>query len=92
MRKYLVERKVPDVGKLTGEELRAAAAKSNQVLAELAPEVQWQHSYVADDHFFCVYLAANEDLVRRHAERAGFPAERVIEIHRVIDPTTAAAA
>jgi hypothetical protein len=91
MRKYLVERRVPNVGKMDRDQLRAAAAKSNQVLADLAPDVQWQQSFVADDHFFCIYFATDESMVRKHAELAGFPADRVIEIRRTIDPATAAA-
>lgn len=92
MRNFLVERNVPDVGKLTRDELRAAATNSNQALASLAPDVQWQQSYVTDDHFFCVYVATNEGSVRQQAERAGIPADQIVEIRQVIDPATAAAA
>ena len=88
MRKFLVERHVPNVGQMERDQLRAAAAKSNQVLAELAPKVQWQQSFVADDHFFCIYFATDPDMVRKHAELAGFAADRIIEIRRTIDPAT----
>lgn len=90
MRKFLIERHVPNVGQMDRDQLRAAAAKSNQVLADLAPNVQWQQSFVADDHFFCIYFATDADMVRRHAELAGFAADRVIEIRRTIDPATGA--
>ena len=88
MRRYVIEREIPEVGSFEREQLRAAAAKSNEVLAELAPDVQWQHSYVAGDRTFCVYLAKNEDVVHRHAELSGFPATRVYEVRKIIDPTT----
>lgn len=66
-----------------------AAVKSNEALAQLAPKVQWIESFVGADRTFCVYLAENEDLMRRHAEISGFPADRIVEVPRVIDPTTA---
>jgi hypothetical protein len=90
MRKYIIERDIPKVGTFEREQLRAAAAKSNEVLAQLGPEIQWVESYVAGDKTFCVYLAANEDLIRKHAEISGFPASKITEIRRMIDPTTAA--
>jgi hypothetical protein len=89
MRKFMIEREIPAVGTLDREALRAAAAKSNEALAKLAPKVQWQQSYVAGDRTFCVYLAEDEAAVRKHAELSGFPANRIIEIERVIDPSTA---
>lgn len=89
MNRYLIEREIPSVGKLEGKDLCNAAATSNAALARLAPKVQWDHSYVADDKTFCVYLAESEDAVRRHAELSGFPANRITLIHRIIDPTTA---
>jgi hypothetical protein len=88
MRRYVIEREIPDVGSFEREQLRAAAAKSNEVLAELAPDIQWQHSYVAGDRTFCIYLAKDEEVVRRHAEISGFPATRIHEIGKMIDPTT----
>jgi len=89
MRRFVIERDLPKVGSLEREELKAAAAKSNAALAELAPNIQWIESYVADDKTFCVYLANDEAVIRRHAEISGFPANRITEIRRTIDPTTA---
>jgi hypothetical protein len=89
MRRFVIEREIPDAGKIVGNDLRAAAAKSNEVLASLAPHVQWVHSYVADDRIFCVYLAEEAEDVRKHAELSGFPADRIVEVRRVIDPMTA---
>jgi hypothetical protein len=89
MRKFMNEREIPAVGTLEREQLRQAAQKSNAALAQLAPKVQWQQSYVASDRTFCVYLAENEAAVRKHAEISGFPANRIVEIKRVIDPSTA---
>lgn len=89
MRKFIIEREIPAVGTLEREQLRQAAAKSNAALAQLAPDVQWQQSYVAADRTFCVYLAKDEAAVRRHAELSGFPANRIIEVTKVIDPATA---
>jgi len=91
MRKFIIEREIPKVGEFSNKELRAAAQNSNQVLAELGPGIQWQHSYVAGDKTFCVYLAENEDIIRRHAEISGFPANRITEVKRIIDPCTAEA-
>ena len=90
MRKFIIERELPQVGSMAREQLKDAAATLNKALAELAPDIQWVESYVADDKTFCVYLAKNEDLIRRHAEISGFPANKITEIRRMIDPTTAA--
>jgi hypothetical protein len=92
MHKYLIEREIPGVGTLEREQLRGAAAQSNAALAELAPDIQWQQSYVAGDRTFCVYLAKDEAVIRKHAELSGFPASRIVEISKVIDPTTASQA
>jgi hypothetical protein len=89
VRRFIIERDLPAVGSLEREELRAAAAKSNEALSQLAPDVQWIESYVADDKTFCVYLAADEAMIRKHSELSGFPANRITEIRRSIDPTTA---
>jgi len=89
MKKYLIEREIPGVHKLNGEELKGAAATSNAALAELGPKVQWVHSFVAEDKTFCLYLAENEDAVREHARLSGFPANRITEVKGMIDPTTA---
>jgi len=89
MRKFMIERDIPDVGTFGREQLRGAARKSNEVLRQLAPDIQWQHSYVAGDKTFCVYLATDEKVIRKHAEISGFPATKITEIERTIDPTTA---
>ncbi|MEM9552150.1 MAG: DUF4242 domain-containing protein [Pseudomonadota bacterium] len=89
MKKYVIERDLPGVGGMSGDELCGAAAKSNEALAQLAGQVQWQHSYVAGDKTFCIYLADNEESIRKHAELSGFPADTITEVKTVIDPTTA---
>ncbi len=88
MRMYVIERDLPDVGSADREALRGAAKKSNEALRQLAPEVQWVHSYVADNKTFCIYLAENENVIHRHAELSGFPATKVTPVKRTIDPTT----
>jgi len=88
LRKYIIERDIPAVGSLEREQLRAAAAKSNEALRELGPEIQWQESYVAGDKTFCVYLARDEAIIRKHAEISGFPASKITEVKKMIDPTT----
>jgi hypothetical protein len=89
MPKYLIEREMPGVGNLSGEELQAASQKSCSVLNQMGPQIQWVESYVTDDKLYCVYIAPNEEQVREHARQGGFPANRVSEIKSVIDPTTA---
>jgi len=89
MKKYIIEREIPKVGTLEREQLREAAAKSNQALRQLGPDVQWVESFVAADKTFCVYLAKDEAVIRRHAEISGFPATKITEINKTIDPTTA---
>lgn len=89
LKRYMIERDLPGVGSLKSEELGGAAGKSNAALAQI-PGVQWEHSYVAGDKTFCVYLAENEDRIHEHAEKSGFPATRVTEIGSIIDPTTEA--
>lgn len=91
MRRYVIERDLPDIGSADRDALRAAAAKSNASLAELAPRIQWEHSYVAGNKTFCIYLAENEAVIHEHAKRSGFPASKVTEVKRMIDPTTAQA-
>ena len=88
LKRYIVEREMPGIGEMSMDELCAAAEHSNEVLAQLAPKVQWSHSYLGGDHAFCIYVAESEDLVRRHAEISGFPANRIVEVPRMIDPTT----
>ncbi len=92
MPKYLIDRELPGAGRLSTEELAAVARTSCGVLRELGQDVQWVHSYVTGDRITCVYVAPNAELVREHARRGGFPADRVEEIVAVIDPTTAEAA
>jgi hypothetical protein len=89
MKKYMIEREIPKIGGLARTQLQQGAAKSNQVLRQLGPDIQWLASYVSADKMYCMYLAANEALIHQHAELSGFPATRVIEIGNVIDPTTA---
>ncbi len=89
MQRYLIEREVPGASKMTAEELRGGAAKSNAVLREFGPDIQWVQSYVAGDKVYCVYQAPNEALIREHAAKSGFPANRITSIATVIDPTTA---
>jgi Protein of unknown function (DUF4242) len=88
LRKFVIERDIPKVGTFDREQLRGAAAKSNEVLRQLGPEIQWVESYVGDDRTFCVYLAKDESIIRKHAEISGFPATKITEIRRLIDPTT----
>lgn len=89
MPKFLIEREIPEAGKLTERDLKAISQKSCRVLAQLGPEVQWVQSYVTDDKLYCVYIAASEELVREHANQGGFPANRISRISSIIDPTTA---
>ena len=89
MRRFLIEREMPEIGSADREEFKAASQKSNEVLTELGPDIQWDHSYVTGDKIFCVYLAKNEELIHKHAELSGFPANKVTEVKRIIDPTTA---
>lgn len=88
MPRYVIERQLPGAGGLSDDEIRGISEKSNAVLAEMGGEVQWEHSYVTGDKIFCVYLAPDEDRVRDHATRGGFPANEVLQVNRVIDPTT----
>jgi hypothetical protein len=88
LRKFIIERDIPKVGTLEREQLRGAAAKSNEVLRQLGPDIQWQESYVANDKTFCVYLAKDEGIIRKHAEISGFPATKITEVSKMIDPTT----
>jgi hypothetical protein len=89
MPKFVIERAIPGVGATKAAELQAISQKSCSVLQELGPDVQWVQSYVTGDKIYCIYNAANEDLVREHARRGGFPANSVARVMSVIDPTTA---
>lgn len=90
MPKYVIERSIPGVGTLSGQELHDISAKSNEVLLTMAPRAQWIQSYVTDDKIYCVYIADDADTVREHARCGGFPADVVTEVHAVIDPITGA--
>jgi len=88
LRKFIIERDIPGAGSLEREQLRGAAAQSNGVLRDLGPDIQWVESYVAADKTFCVYLAKDEGIIRKHAEISGFPATKITEVSKMIDPTT----
>lgn len=88
LRRFIIERDIPNVGTFEREQLRGAAAKSNEVLRHLGPDIQWIESYVANKTF-CVYLAKDEAIIRKHAEISGFPATKITEVAKMIDPTTA---
>ena len=88
MPKYLIERVIPDAGQLSPQELQAIAQKSCSVLNDMGPRIQWIQSVVVDDHIYCTYIAPNEEMIREHARRGGFPADRVLKITSVINPTT----
>jgi hypothetical protein len=89
MPKFVIERDLPGAGKLSSDQLQGISAKSCGVLRELGPQVQWLQSYVTDDKIYCVYIAPSADLIREHAARGGFPANRISEVKTTIDPTTA---
>jgi len=91
MPKYIIERDIPGVGDSQAAALQAVSQTSCSVLKELGPQIQWLESYVTDDKIYCVYIAPNEDMIREHATRGGFPANRVSEVKTIIDPTTAEA-
>ena len=86
---YVIERDLPGAGSLSTEQLHGISQKSCAVLGELGPQIQWIHSYVTGDKIYCVYIAPSEEMVREHAQRGGFPANRVSEVKSIIDPTTA---
>lgn len=89
MPRFVIEREIPGAGQLSDQDLRAISQKSCTVLGELGPQIQWQHSYVTADKVYCVYIAPNEAMIREHAQRGGFPADRVSEVSAVIDPVSA---
>lgn len=89
MKKYIIERELSNVGTLETEQLRDAAARSNQALHQLAPKIQWIESFVAANKTFCVYMAEDEGVIHQHAELSGFPATKITEISKMIDPSTA---
>ncbi len=89
MPKFVIEREIPEAGKFSTEQLQAISQKSCGVLRELGPQIQWVQSYVTDDKIYCVYIAPDEDTVRRHAQQGEFPANRISRIRAIIDPTSA---
>jgi Protein of unknown function (DUF4242) len=89
MPQFVIEREMPGVGGLGADDLRNASQGSCNVLRDLGPEIQWVHSYVTDDKIYCIYRAPSEELIRRHAETAGFPANSISQVRATIDPTTA---
>jgi hypothetical protein len=89
MKTYVIEREIPDAGKLTAEQLKAISQTSCNVLKEMGPRIQWLHSYVTGNKIFCVYKAENEELIREHAKKGGFPANTISEVANVISPATA---
>jgi Protein of unknown function (DUF4242) len=89
MPKFIIERDIPKAGSLSSEQLQAISQKSCEVLREMGAQIQWVQSYVSDDRVYCIYVAPDEDAVRKHAQLGGFPANRISRIRSVIDPTTA---
>jgi hypothetical protein len=89
MKRYIIQRNIPGAGQLSADELQKIARKSVQVLTTLAPRLQWNESFVTDDELFCVYLAEDEEAIREHGRRGGFPVDAIYEVGAIIDPTTA---
>ena len=89
MKTFLIEREIPDAGKLTGEQLKSISQKSCSVLKEMGPRIQWINSYVTGNKIYCIYKAESEEQIREHAQKGGFPANKIIEVASVISPATA---
>ena len=89
LKRYVIERKIPGIGKFSTTEMCGAARASNAALAQVGPSIQWQHSYVAGDKTFCIYLAESEDEIRKHSVLSGIPVGKITEAPMIIDPTTA---
>lgn len=89
MPKYVIEREIPGAGKLTADELKGISEASCNILRKMGSEIQWLHSYVAENKVYCVYVAPNEEMVREHARLGGFPANSVSRVSTIIDPVTA---
>ncbi|WP_419914148.1 DUF4242 domain-containing protein [Hoeflea sp.] len=89
MKRFIIERDIPSIGQMSVTELCGAARASNQALAEIGPNIQWQHSYVANEKTFCVYLADSEEAIRKHSELSGIPVAAITEVPQIIDPLTA---
>jgi predicted Rdx family selenoprotein len=88
MPKFVIERELPGAGKLSSQDLHEISVKSNKVISDLGPDIHWLHSYVTDDKLFCVYIAPDEDIIFEHARCGGFPADKVLKVSTVIDPST----
>ncbi len=89
MKTYVIEREIPNAGKLTAEELKGISQKSCSVLKEMGPQIEWQQSYVTGNKIYCVYKAQNEELIKEHAKKGGFPANSIVEVSSIISPATA---
>jgi hypothetical protein len=89
MPKFVIEREIPNAGKLSPKELQGISQKSCAVLQDLGPQIQWIESYVTDNKVYCIYIAPNQQMIEKHAKQGGFPANRISEIKSIIDPTTA---
>jgi hypothetical protein len=89
MPKFVIEREMPEAGKLSLEQLQVASQTSCSVLRELGPQIQWVQSYVTDDKVYCVYIAPDEETIRQHAQKSGFPANKISQVRSIIDPSTA---
>ena len=89
MPKYLIERELPGAGDLGDDQIQGISQKSCQVLGELGPQIQWVESFVTDDKIYCVYIAPSKELIEKHAQQGGFPANKISKVRRIIDPTSA---
>ena len=89
MNMYVIEREIPNVGQSTAQDLENVSKKSCSVLKDMGPDIKWVNSFVTGDKIYCVYLAENEDLIREHAKKGGFPANKISKVENVIDPSTA---
>ena len=89
MPKFIIEREIPNAGSFSSEQLKAISQKSREVLCALGTDIQWIHSYVAGDKIYCIYIAPNEELIREHARRGGFPANSITKVSTIIEPLTA---
>ncbi len=89
MPQFVIEREMPGAGQLSPGDIKLASQTSCSVLRDLGPEIQWVHSYVTDNKIYCVYRAESEELIREHGQRGGFPVNKIAQVRRTIDPTTA---